>query len=336
MAKGLEGVDFTSAIAAELQKFIDVPTTENVTSNPQIKAAIADAIASKIGAKNIIELDLDLLLIGTKLSIGARLVANEIQIQIDQLNAEVEALQNSVTTLQTDLATAQGNMSNLQAAIDGLTIGQDVQAWSATLDAIAALTLQPDQLLGTNGSGAIALTPKKVEGYAKIEHRINASSAGGTPIGAKETWITVPLNQVSTASGYLAFVTISTGRITVPQGTYLVEGRVFGCGVVRFKSRLYNVTGSLELIKGESMGATHDTFVNDATYGSMSLSQVSVLKDRITLNQQSDIELQIICTDYHTYESSLGVKVWGSGAAEIAVQANSTENYSSLILEKVD
>ena len=343
MAQRLVDIDFTDAIAPSLQQFVDIPVTENRVSVSQIKGAIAIAIAATIGAKNIIELDVALQIVGTKIKVGVKLVADEIQMQIDQLNAEVLALQGNVTTLQGNIATLQGDISTLQGDIGtlqsdiaGLTIGGEVQAWSATLDAIAALVLQPDQLISTNGTGAIALTPKKVEGFAKIEHQLNASLFGGTPLGTKGTWITVPLNQVTTASGHLGSITLSAGRITVPAGTYIIEGRAFGCGVVRFKSRIYNVTSGQELIKGESTGASHDTFVNDATYGSLSLSQVSVVKGRITLAVSSQLELQTICKDFHAFDASLGVKIWGAGIAEITVQAASKENYSSLTLQKVD
>jgi len=65
-------------------------------------------------------------------------MANNLQQQIDALQSDVTALQNSV---------------------DGLTIGEEVQAWANILDAIAALTPQASQNLGFDASSQLTQRP---------------------------------------------------------------------------------------------------------------------------------------------------------------------------------
>lgn len=74
-------------------------------------------------------------------------------------NEQFLSLASRTAYLKAQLEGIQIQVQSLLTTLDGLTIGQEVQAHSAALDGLAALILQNNQLLGTSGTGNITQVP---------------------------------------------------------------------------------------------------------------------------------------------------------------------------------
>ena len=328
----LKTITLTPEYLAQISPLVDLPA--NVTTAAAVRQAIYQAIANKVGERNLKEVDISLELVRDILKVRVYAVVDTIQQQIDELSAAITALQQNLGTVQSNYNTVVSRLDGIDTALTGLTIGEEVQAYSAILQQLSGLTLAANRLLGTSGTGQIT---QYARGYSRIEHRLAPGNIGGNPTGTVSTWVTVPLNTIARQSGALsgsAIALVGNG-ISLPAGTYRARGRAYGCGVVRFQSRLRDVTNGNTLSIGESVGSSNDSFVNDATYGTLTLSQVSNVDDEFTLSATATIELQAIYKKYHQFSASLGVNVFGSGASQIAAASGTDEKYSSLILERV-
>jgi len=86
------------------------------------------------------------------------------------------------------------------------------------------------------------------KGYVKVVN-LQASGSAGGGISA-DTWTTVPLTSEVSDNG--ALCSLSSNQITLAAGTYRCSIKVPGYNCGWFRSRLYNVTGSTELIHGSN------------------------------------------------------------------------------------
>ena len=118
----------------------------------ELKAAILQAaIANQTNIKTI---DLNLVLKQTQVYVSLNIMVDSLQQQIDVLNAQVGTLQSQVLALQ--------------GAIDGLTIGSDVQAWDIALQQLSDLALGNNQVLGTNNVGQITQSNRQLRAVGAI------------------------------------------------------------------------------------------------------------------------------------------------------------------------
>lgn len=345
----LDQIDFTPEYLKALAPFIDLPIT---MSKAAIKLAISRAIAARVGEVNVADLNISIELIRDVLKIQVHVMVDTLQQQIDTLTQSLADLEGDLNALQLLLGSTRTDLTSLQIgvnqlgsqlntldtdfdnAIAGLTIGQEVQAYSAILQAIAGLTLKANHLLGINALGNIE---QFARGYARLEHRAAPGSLGGNPTGTAGTWVTVPLNQVTRQTGILSAIAFNAGTnaIVLPAGTYRFRGRAYGCGVVRFQSRLRDVTNNQTIAVGESHGGAKDTFATDATFGALTLTQVSIVEDEFTFAGQTNVELQAVYKQYHASAATLGVNVFGAGASQIAVVQGTDEKFSSLVIDRI-
>ncbi|NET61714.1 MAG: hypothetical protein F6K47_38025, partial [Symploca sp. SIO2E6] len=119
---------------------------------------------------------------------------------------------------------------------------------SATLSAIANLTLIANQFIGTDGAGAIALksAPTISISVAILQDFKNAFGGQGNTTG----WLKRDLND-KTESG-TSFCTLNgDSTFTLPAGSYLVFARVPGTMVDKHQARLVNVSDGINY-KGSS------------------------------------------------------------------------------------
>lgn len=347
MPNPLDQINLTPEYLKHLIPYIDLPITE---SEAAIRLAIQRAIVATMGEASVKDVAISLELVRDVLKIQVHIMVDTLQQQIDTLSQTITDLQGDLNSLQLLLGTTRTDLTGLQtslgqvtsqvntldadldATVAGLTVGQEIQGYSAILQAIAGLTLKANHLLGVNGAGAIE---QFARGYARIEHRTAPASLGGNPTATAGTWATVPLNQITRQTAALGAIAMSNNAVILPAGTYQFRGRAYGCGVVRFQSRLRDITNGVTLSVGESHGGARDTFATDATFGALTLTQISVVEDEITLAAQTLIELQAVYRQYHASSATLGVNVFGAGASQIAAVQGTDEKYSSLVINRV-
>jgi hypothetical protein len=108
------------------------------------------------------------------------------------------------------------------------------------------------------------------------------------------TWTQIPLNQVKTNN--LASVTLSANRISLPAGTYFIDASVpfeivptNGVDPNNYKAKLYNVTGSADLVIGTCETSDGD---DDITASSAFPTVRSLVKGVFTVASTSSIELR--------------------------------------------
>jgi len=141
------------------------------------------------------------------------------------------------------------------------------------------------------------------------ETQANGTDGGTFTAGA---WRTRALNttQVNTISG----ASLGSNRVTLPAGTYRIQGGANAYRVEHNSTRLYNITASATILIGTSTRASE---VNLET-------SVSLVGGIITLSAATVIELQHRCV---TSKSTYGL---GS-----AVDTGERELYSFLEIEKI-
>lgn len=117
--------------------YLGYPLSPELLQKVQLEVASA-AMRSQNGIQDY---QIEVIQKQSQLYVTLKLMVDSIQNQIDTLNTQVAALQASVTTIN--------------ATLNGLTIGSDVQAWDAALQAIADLTLGANKYLGTNNANQV-------------------------------------------------------------------------------------------------------------------------------------------------------------------------------------
>lgn len=143
------------------------------------------------------------------------------------------------------------------------------------------------------------------------DEKAAGTNGGGFTAGA---WQTRTLNTVKTNE--ISGASLAANQITLPAGTYEVEGGAQAFRVETHQTRLRDITGSATLLVGQAHYA--DT---ESTGGS---SQESTLRGRFTLAATSVIELQHWCV---TTNATHGAG-YGAGLNETAV-------YADLMIRKV-
>jgi len=134
----------------------------------------------------------------------------------------------------------------LTAAINGLTIGEEVQAHSGTLDAIAGLNLIADKFIGTNSAGTITLKSVPTISIAILQDFKTAFGGQGNTTG----WLKRDLNDKQETG--TSFCTLNgDSTFSLPAGSYLVWARVPGTMVDKHQCRVANTTDTI-YYKGSS------------------------------------------------------------------------------------
>jgi hypothetical protein len=145
-----------------------------------------------------------------------------------------------------------------------------------------------------------------------VQDRKAAGAAGGTFTSG--AWRTRDLNTV--VANNISGASLATNQVTLPAGTYFVEGMASAFGVAGCVSRLYNTTASAVLLTGNALRSTDIA-------GSLQVNVVNVISGVFTLAGSSVVELQHVgqqtyatngfglCTDLgqaHNIYSDL--KIW--------------------------
>lgn len=121
-----------------------------------IKAAIAPYLGQPLSPDTL-----------AAIQTAARKAAIENQSGIDEMSIRIIQEQSKlfvtltimVDSLQTQIDALQAQVDAINATLANLIIGSDIQAWDEVLDEISALTLSASQVIGTDGSSAIAQYP---------------------------------------------------------------------------------------------------------------------------------------------------------------------------------
>lgn len=170
----------------------------------------------------------------------------------------------------------------------------------------------------TNGSADIInnqftisnVVSDRIAWFSACDEKTNNTSGGGFTLGA---WRTRDLNTV--LYNEIPGVYLSGNRVKdVPAGEYIVYLFAPAYNVHSSVARIYNITGSIEVVRGSS-----GNYV-----GTSALSQNVAFVDRFSLTQKSDLEVQ------HYAKSTDGT--WGFGyPANIGIN----ERYTQIVLGKV-
>lgn len=164
---------------------------------------------------------------------------------------------------------------------------------------IAAATA--DQVYVSDGAGSGDWTDVADVLDASASYTLNDlinvryESNTGTSISG-ETWTQIPLNTVKTNN--LSGVSLSSNRVTaLPAGTYWIDASVpftvttpNSTGYNTYKAKLYNVTGSADLVIGTAETSFGD---DDVSYLTAIFPTVrSLVKGVFTLASTSNVELR--------------------------------------------
>ena len=145
---------------------------------------------------------------------------------LDTLKELADALGNDAnlsTTLTNSIATKLAKASNLSDLDNaatartnlGVAIGSNVQAWDATLDALAGVTVAADKVIYATGADAFATTDLTSFGRSLIDDADSSAARGTLGLGSISTQAA---NNVSISGGAISNVTFSD--VTIDGGTY--------------------------------------------------------------------------------------------------------------------
>ena len=145
---------------------------------------------------------------------------------LDTLKELADALGNDAnlsTTLTNSIATKLAKASNLSDLDNaatartnlGVAIGSTVQAWDATLDALAGVTVAADKVIYATGADAFATTDLTSFGRSLIDDADSSAARGTLGLGSISTQAA---NNVSISGGAISNVTFSD--VTIDGGTY--------------------------------------------------------------------------------------------------------------------
>lgn len=123
--------------------------------------------------------------------------------------------------------------------------------------------------------------------YADIYANVKDIKAAGTNGGTftSGTWQTRTLN---TIEGDMKFASLSSNRITLQPGSYIISARVPACDVRNHQCRLQNITDSI----------TED--IGTASFAFNGIVTVSELSKKLVLEEAKTYEIQHRCSDTAT------------------------------------
>lgn len=150
--------------------------------------------------------------------------------------------------------------------------GSGAPTWSGSTLVQGALWL-----LQSDGA-AVRGYPVRVPDQVMVVREEQASGAsGGTPPSVG-TWFTRTLNTVQ-ANG-IAGASLTSNQITLPAGTYLVEGSAPACRSGAHQTRVYNVTGAVTLLVGtpEIISTTEYQQTRSFFRGQIALAAASAIR----------------------------------------------------------
>lgn len=150
--------------------------------------------------------------------------------------------------------------------------GTGAPVWNGiTLAQGTTLQLQSD---GTTVRGYLGHLPDQI---MVVREEQTSSTGGGTP-GAATTWLTRVLNTVQANS--IVGASLTSNQVTLPAGTYLIEGSAPAYKADGHKARLYNVTGAATLLVGttERSLSTEAQITKSWIRGVITLASTSALR----------------------------------------------------------
>lgn len=111
-----------------------------------------------------------------------------------------------------------------------------------------------------------------------------AGTSGGTFTSG--AWRTRTLN--TTVTNTISAASLSSNQVTLPAGSYYVQGSAPAMGIELHKARLYNITGSADLL----IGTSETTITANPPF----VQTRSLINGPITLTASTVIELQHRCS----------------------------------------
>jgi hypothetical protein len=205
--------------------------------------------------------------------------------------------------------------------MQGLTIGEEVQAYSQILTEIAGVSKVASRFLGTNASNAIAyvdpLTVIAAIEVVQVEERYASGSSAGDPTAAG-SWFRRNLNTLATNENNRGSLT--GGQLTLAAGKYRCFGYTTCCGGDGFSSRLQNVTDGATVLIGNS----GNNIKGGGSLGD-SINELSFLRGSFVLATSKVLELQIQVQQLHGSGVTLG----------LAAARGQQELFSLLYLERM-
>lgn len=180
----------------------------------------------------------------------------------DTFNARFQALVNRDANLKqgladliTAIAAVNQQLSAINTALNGLTIGEEVQAFSArlqtlsglsnvaNLSSLANLALAADKLLGVNSAGNGVVNLDKLQWVVLSDVKASSSHGGNA---TQNTWNKRTLNTIfQNPTANLAVLDTANSTFTLPAGTYFVIGRAPAGAMDWHQVRLRNNTDSI-------------------------------------------------------------------------------------------
>jgi hypothetical protein len=205
--------DFDSQVRSSRLDQMAAPTA-SVSANSQKITSLADPSASSDAAnKGYVDSAVSALVNG----------APEALDTLNELAAALNDDASFATTVSTSIGEKLAKASNLSDLVDaatartnlGVAIGTDVQAYDATLDALAGVTVAADKLIYATGADAFATTDLTSFGRSLIDDADAAAARTTLGLGSIATQAA---NNVSITGGAISNVTFSD--VTLDGGTY--------------------------------------------------------------------------------------------------------------------
>ena len=197
-------------------------------------------------------------------------------LQHSDINDAVEAIENKLGVGTATPGTATAYFP-LVAGTAGAT------SWTQlTASGITSGTATSGQVLTANGSGAVSFNPVpalSTNQFLHIRDEKAATTQGGTFTNG--AWRTRDLNTIKTNT--ITGASLASNQITLPAGTYFIQGYPVSFRAEGNISRIYNITDSSQV----SLGVNNHS--GSATTGSQGTSTVSCI---VTITATKVFELQ--------------------------------------------